>query len=495
MLILKFFYFINNNINENGVLIHFTLKSRNEALLSKTLKNKILDSLLLQDDFTSSQRLAPVSSSSSASQLNGLPTTLAPTLPATRPPQVPPLANDDIGQPPNVSLLQISALSIDTRVLNKTALSSLPVQSNTAGLPNDPLMPNRPAQVIPPVVVLSERQHNVLPTTLAPALPGTGSPQVPPLATGDKKQYPTVLSQTSELSIYTGVLNKATLFHLPVQSNKAELPNEPSLSKRPAGVISSMAESPAVRLPKASVASAVVIPQSLISSCVSNDGFSCQIIVYTMDGISPHSTSDDRKFIAKSIAMGSDEQVAESVMQNTAIRKHILKEVFKKLDQECDYICKPSSNSILRQKNVEQLEEFSWEKFLENEIKEKANILHNLVTTVCGTKFSNSRNALKTSERKIPAMGMALACLLKARNQNMSAAQVLNSLVLMRGHLTVMVSIHPVGKAIFQWCKNNRTQWKFGFHLLSEQRNYTLFPHRSTLFSFSCKNYTFVNYY
>lgn len=166
MLILKFFYFINNNINENGVLIHFTLKSRNEALLSKTLKNKILDSLLLQDDFTSSQRLAPVSSSSSASQLNGLPTTLAPTLPATRPPQVPPLANDDIGQPPNVSLLQISALSIDTRVLNKTALSSLPVQSNTAGLPNDPLMPNRPAQVIPPVVVLSERQHNVLPTTL-----------------------------------------------------------------------------------------------------------------------------------------------------------------------------------------------------------------------------------------------------------------------------------------------------------------------------------------
>ena len=44
MLILKFFYFINNNINENGVLIHFTLKSRNEALLSKTLKNKILDS-------------------------------------------------------------------------------------------------------------------------------------------------------------------------------------------------------------------------------------------------------------------------------------------------------------------------------------------------------------------------------------------------------------------------------------------------------------------
>ena len=302
-------------------------------------------------------------------------------------------------------------------------------------------MPNRPAQVISPVVSLSERQHNVLPTTLAPALPATGLPQVLPLATGDKKQYPTVLSQRSELPIDTRVLNKATLFSLPVQSNKAELSNEPSLSKRAARVISSMAESPAVRLPKVPVASAAVISQSLISSCVSNDGFSCQIIVCTMDGISPHSTSDDRKFIAKSLAMGSDEQVAESVMQNTAIWKHILKEMVKKLNQECDYICKPSSNSVLRQKNIEQLAEFSWEKFLENEIKEKANILYNLVTTVCGTKFSNSRNALKTSERKVPAMGMALPCLLKARNQNMSAAQVLNSLVLLRGHLTVVVLV------------------------------------------------------
>ena len=94
----SFLYSINNNkITENGVLLHFTLKNGNEIFLSKMLKNKILDSLLLQDDFTSSQRLAPVSSSWSASQLKGLPTTLAPTLPATRPPQVPPLAIDDIG--------------------------------------------------------------------------------------------------------------------------------------------------------------------------------------------------------------------------------------------------------------------------------------------------------------------------------------------------------------------------------------------------------------
>ena len=74
----------------------------------------------------------------------------------------------------------------------------------------------------------------------------------------------------------------------------------------------------------------------------------------------------------------------------------------------------------------------------------------------------------------------------KAWSQNMSAAQVLNSLVRMRGYLTVVVIIHPVGKVNFQLCKN-RTEWKCGFHLLSKQRNYTLLAHRSTLFSFSCK--------
>ena len=134
--------------------------------------------------------------------------------------------------------------------------------------------------------------------------------------------------------------------------------------------------------------------------------------------------------------------------------------------QECDYIRKPSSNSILRQRKIEQLAEFSREKFLQNEIKENANILYNLVTTVCGTKVFNPRNVLKTSERKVPEMGMALTCLFKARNQNMSASQVLNCLVLMRGNLTVVVIIHPVGKVNIQLCKNKRTEWKFGFHFL-----------------------------
>ena len=94
---------------------------------------------------------------------------------------------------------------------------------------------------------------------------------------------------------------------------------------------------------------------------------------------------------------------------------------------------------MLRQKTVEQLSSFSWEKFVDEEIKEKAPILHKIAVTVACTRVATSRNVRKTFARKIPAMGMVLACLLKARNQNMSAAQVLNSLILTKGHLTDMV--------------------------------------------------------
>ena len=98
---------------------------------------------------------------------------------------------------------------------------------------------------------------------------------------------------------------------------------------------------------------------------------------------------------------------------------------------------------MLRLKNVEQLSSFSWVKFVDEELKEKAPILHKIAVTVACTRIPTSRNVRKTFASKIPAVGMALACLLKARNQNMSAsaAQVLNSLILTKGHLTDMVCI------------------------------------------------------
>ena len=155
--------------------------------------------------------------------------------------------------------------------------------------------------------------------------------------------------------------------------------------------------------------------------------------------MTPHSVKENKKFIVKAIAEGSDEEVAATLMQDPEIKKSVFEELIRSLDDECENLCKPSTQSMLRQKTVEQLSSFSWEKFVDEEMKEKAPILHKIAVTVACTRVATSRNVRKTFARKIPAMGMALACLLKARNQNMSAAQVLNSLILTKGNLTDMV--------------------------------------------------------
>jgi len=54
--------------------------------------------------------------------------------------------------------------------------------------------------------------------------------------------------------------------------------------------------------------------------------------------------------------------------------------------------------------------------------KGKAPILHKIAVAVACTKVATSRNVQKKFARKIPAMRMALACLLEGRNQKMSAA-------------------------------------------------------------------------
>ena len=53
---------------------------------------------------------------------------------------------------------------------------------------------------------------------------------------------------------------------------------------------------------------------------------------------------------------------------------------------------------------------FSWVKFVDEELKEKAPILHKIAVTVACTRIPTSRNVRKTFASKIPAVEMALAC-------------------------------------------------------------------------------------
>ena len=153
------------------------------------------------------------------------------------------------------------------------------------------------------------------------------------------------------------------------------------------------------------------IPPALVSCCVDGDeGFSCQIVVYKMTGMTPYSVKENKIYIVKSIAEGSDEEVAAALMRDSQIKKFVFEELLRSLDDECENLCKPSTQSMLRLKNVEQLSSFSWVKFVDEEFKEKAPILHKIAVTVACTRIPTSRNVRKTFASKIPAVGMALAC-------------------------------------------------------------------------------------
>lgn len=87
----------------------------------------------------------------------------------------------------------------------------------------------------------------------------------------------------------------------------------------------------------------------------------------------------------------------------------VFEELLRNLDGECENLCKLSTQSMLRQKTVEQLSSFLWETFVDEEFKEKATILHKIAVTVACTRIATSRNVQKTFARETPAMRMALA--------------------------------------------------------------------------------------
>ena len=72
------------------------------------------------------------------------------------------------------------------------------------------------------------------------------------------------------------------------------------------------------------------IPPALLSSCVDGDqGFSCQIVVYKVNGMTPYSVKENKKSIVKAIAEGSDEEVAAALMQDQEIKKFVFEELIR----------------------------------------------------------------------------------------------------------------------------------------------------------------------
>ena len=74
--------------------------------------------------------------------------------------------------------------------------------------------------------------------------------------------------------------------------------------------------------------------------------------------------------------------------------------------------------SMLRSKKVQDIISLKFGCFVERELKERANLLYQILRTVVSS--DNKRNTTKNMEKKTLAIAMAAGILLKARNKDIN---------------------------------------------------------------------------
>lgn len=139
-----------------------------------------------------------------------------------------------------------------------------------------------------------------------------------------------------------------------------------------------------------------------------------------------------RRRICRPLARGSRCAFAKKCLNDRTIRNFIVKGLGRSLRHEVARLCSDETMSILRNKDSNSLEEFSWEKLLE-EVKVVAptlfKFLHNCTTT---RKHRKNQDAI---------IGVLVAIMCKHRRPVASLVQQLVSLILYSGHASKRVSI------------------------------------------------------
>ena len=125
-------------------------------------------------------------------------------------------------------------------------------------------------------------------------------------------------------------------------------------------------------------------------------------------------------------------------MENDAVKGSCIANILNELSDQCSELCRLNNSSMLRSKTVRDIVSFKFGDFVNKELKEHASLLYQFLFTVACSK-ANSRNTVKTPEKKIVVMAMAAGILVKARNKDMCMVQVVTSLLLHSGGLSEMV--------------------------------------------------------
>ena len=147
--------------------------------------------------------------------------------------------------------------------------------------------------------------------------------------------------------------------------------------------------------------------------------------------------NETRKSIGFSLLKDSDDDVAKTIMKDTAIKHSCTNSLLTEIKDQCIGLCSLNNPSMLRSKKVQDISP-KFGCFVERELKERANILYQILRTVVSS--DSKRNTTKNMEKKTLAIALAAGILLKARNKDMCLTQVVTSLILHNGGLSQMVS-------------------------------------------------------
>ena len=110
--------------------------------------------------------------------------------------------------------------------------------------------------------------------------------------------------------------------------------------------------------------------------------------------------------------------------------------MFCSIDEECAALCRRAEPTSFRKTPLEELQDFSWSKYI-GEMEVKSPLLLKFLRMIVGR--SDSRNGHKHGSSHFPGICMAVAVLLKERNREMVGVQIFISLVLFTSHVQKQV--------------------------------------------------------
>ena len=138
---------------------------------------------------------------------------------------------------------------------------------------------------------------------------------------------------------------------------------------------------------------------------------------------------DELSSLGKMLCRGTYKQIARAAWTCKALQKYLLQEIAKQVHKECGALCskginkqnKKRQDSCLRKTDKESMLRFSFEN-LDKELEGKAPLFHLVLKTAALRREDNEKAWL-------PSVGMAAAVCLKNKSRDMTAVQLLITLI------------------------------------------------------------------